>query len=147
MVPRKVDILDRSRRRMLLGFAIAYMAWQVPTVLDEVLAGRIQDQYGTYLTILAAAAGVVWLVFAISYVRAARAIAGDANAAAALDDERVRDNRNRSLAAGFWTLGGFLIATRLLAFVWDLSASAVAQLGLMLAVVVPIATFVVLDRE
>jgi hypothetical protein len=59
----------------------------------------------------------------------------------------VRANRNLSYAAGFWTLGGFLIATRLLAFRWDVSASAVAQLGIMLAVVVPIATFLILDRE
>lgn len=147
MEPRRVDVLDRSRRRMLLGFAIAFMAWQVPTVLDEVLAGRVPDQYGTYLTILAAAAGVIWLVFAIRYVRTARAIARDANAAAALDDERVRDNRSRSYAVGFWTLGGFLIVTRLLALVWDVSASAVSQLGLMLAVVVPIATFLLLERE
>lgn len=132
---------------MLLGFAIAFMAWQVPTVLDEVLAGRVPDQYGVFLTILAAAAGIVWLAFAISYMRTARVIARDTNAAAALDDERVREIRIRSYAVGFWTLGGFLIATRLLAFVWDLSVSAVAQLGLMLAVVAPIATFLVLDRE
>ncbi|HKK69578.1 MAG TPA: hypothetical protein VKA86_00060 [Candidatus Krumholzibacteria bacterium] len=132
---------------MLLGFAIAFMVWQVPTVLDEVLTGRIPNQYGTYLTILAAAAGVVWLVFAISYLRTARAIARDPNAAAALDDERLRDNRSRSYAVGFWTLGGLLIMTRLLSMVWDVSVSAVSQVGLMLAVVVPIVTFLLLERE
>jgi len=132
---------------MLLGFAIAYMAWQVPTVLDEVLAGHVPGRYRAFLTILAAAAGIAWLAFAASYIRTARVIARDAKAAAALDDERVRESRNRSYAVGFWTLGGFLIATRLLAFAWDVSASAVAQLGLMLAIVVPIATFLVLDRE
>lgn len=132
---------------MLLGFAIAFILWQVPTVLEEVLAGRVPDQCGTYLTILAAAAGIVWLVFAISYVRIARVIARDPNAATALDDERVRENRSRSYAVGFWTLGGFLIMTRLLALGWDVSASAVSQVGLMLAVVVPIATFLLLEQE
>lgn len=147
MASRSVDILGRSRRRMLLGFAIAFIAWQVPTVLDEVLAGSVPDRYGVLLTVLAAVAGIVCLVFAIRYVRTARAIARDASVAAALDDERVRAIRNRSYAVGFWTIGGFLIATRLLALGWDLSASAVAQIGLIVAVAAPIVTFVVLDRE
>ncbi|MEX2530049.1 MAG: hypothetical protein WD960_04685 [Gemmatimonadota bacterium] len=147
MKPRKVDALDRSRHRTLLAFAIAFTAWQVPTVLDEILVDRVPDQYGTYLTILAAAAGIVWLVSAISYVRIARAIARDPSVTTALDDERVRENRSRSYAVGFWTLAGFFFVTRALALVWDVSASAVSQVGLMLAVVVPIAAFLLLERE
>ncbi len=90
---------------------------------------------------------MVWVVYAIRLLRLRREIARDSEAAAALDDERVRHLRAKSLAFAFWSVVVYLTAIRLAAFAAELPAGAAALAGLLIAAAAAIAAFLVLDRE
>lgn len=143
----RIERLDRARRRTLLGFLVGFVAWQAPTVAQEALGASLPAPLQGGLSILAAAAGVVWIVYAIRLVRLRREIARDPATADALDDERVRHIRAKALAFAFWSLVVYLAAIRLAAFATEVSAGATALGGLLVAAAAAIGAFLVLDRE
>lgn len=143
----RIEQLDRARRRTLLGFLVAFVAWQTPTIVQEALGAAVPASLGRGLAGLAALAGAVWVFYAIRLVLLRRELARDSEAAAALDDERVRQVRARSLAFAFWALVVYLAAVRLATFAADLAAGAVALGGLLVAAAAALGAFLVLDRE
>lgn len=143
----RLEILEQARRRTLLGFLVSYVAWQAPTILDDALGASIGSGMSTALTVLAATAGLVCIVYGARLVRVMRAISADPEAAEALQDERVVRWRERAQVFGFWVLVAFLIVVRLGAFFRAADAAVVAQIALLLAVVSTISWFLYLDRE
>jgi hypothetical protein len=143
----RIEQLDRARRRTLLGFLVAFVAWQVPTIAQEALGTAVSSRVEGGLTILAAAAGGVWLVYAIRLMLLRREVARDSEAAAALDDERVRHLRAKSFTFAFWSLVVYLAAIRLATFATEIPAGAAALGGLLVAAAAVIAAFLVFDRE
>jgi hypothetical protein len=141
----RVEALDRSRRRMLTGFLVAFLAWQVPAI---VLAATQIAHRGVAVasSLLAAVAGVVWIVYLVRLLRLQREVAGDPEAALALEDERVRQARARAFAFGFWALSLYLLAARFGAFVVELPTAEVVQAGLVVAAASAIGAFLVYDR-
>jgi len=146
-VEGRIELLDRTRRRTLLGFLVAFVAWQAPTIAQEALGAAVSAPVEGGLTILAAVAGVVWLFYAIRLILLRREVARDSEAAAALDDERVRQVRAKSLACAFWSLVVYLAAIRLATFATAIPAGVAALGGLLVAAAAAIAAFLVLDRE
>ena len=144
---QNIDQLDRSRRRALAGFLAAFAAWQIPTIAREILGRSLPDPVAAGLTLLAAAAGVLWIVSLLRLLLLQRAVARDPEAAAALDDERVHRVRARALAFGFWALVVYLAAVRLADFVVAVPAGAAALGGLLVAAVTATTAFLILDRE
>ena len=142
----RIERLDRTRHRTLFGFLLAFVAWQGPTVAQEALGASVSPGVGGALTALAAAAGLVWLVYGVRWLLLRRELARDAAVAAALDDERVLHLRAKALAVGFWSLVVYLAAVRLAAFAADVSAGAISLGGLLVAAVAAIGAFLVLDR-
>ena len=122
-------------------------AVQVPTIAQEALGASVPSRVEGGLSILAAAAGGVWVLYAIRLILLRREVARDSEAAAALDDERVRHLRVKSLSFAFWSLVVYLAAIRLAAFATDVPAGVVALGGLLVAAAAAIVAFLVLDRE
>ena len=87
------------------------------------------------------------MAFGLRYVTVARRIASDPLVARALDDERVRRSRTLAHVAGFWCLGAYLVAMRLLALAIPLSGSVVAQAGIGVAMGSSIVAFIIYERD
>ncbi len=131
-----------------MGLLVAFVAWQAPTIAQEALGGAaLSALVERVLTILAAAAGGVWVLYGIRLILLRRELSRDPEAAAALDDERVRQVRAKALAFAFWCLVVYLAAIRLATFATDLAAGALALGGLLVAAVAALGAFLVLDRD
>lgn len=144
---RSIEQLDQTRRRTLLGFLIAFVAWQAPTIAQEALGASVSALVEGGLSILAAVAGAVWIFYAARLVLLRRQVARDAEADATLNDERVRQLRSKALTFAFWALVVYLAALRLAAFAANVSVGAAALGGLLVAAVAAIGAFLVLDRD
>lgn len=142
----RIDALERTRRRMLAGFLVAYVTWQVPTIVQEAAGARMPPGIVGASSVLAALAAVVWIAYSLWLWRLLRQLAHDPAMAEALDDERVEQARSRALAFGFWALLVYLAMARLAAFLLEISAATVAQSGLVVAVAAVIGAFLVYDR-
>lgn len=142
----RIDALDQTRRRMLAGFLVAFVAWQVPTIVQEEVAARMPPGIVGAFSVLGALAGIVWIAYSLRLWRLQRQVAREPAAAAALDDERVREARSRALAFGFWALVVYLATARLVAFLLEISPATVAQSGLLVAAAASIGAFLVYDR-
>lgn len=142
----RIEVLERARRRMLAGFLVAFVAWQLPVVAEELLVEEMAPGIVTASRLVGVVAAVVWMVYSLRLWRLQRLVSRDPEAATALDDERVRQVRARSLGFGFWTLIVYLVAVRLGAFLVALPAAAVAQLGFVVAAASVIGAFLVYDR-
>lgn len=146
MTHDRIEQLDSARRRMLLGFLIAFVAWQTPTLVSDLVGGALPKAAQGGLAILAILAWVTWLVYGTRLWRLRRTIGKDPRIAAALDDERVTNARLRALAFAFWAELVFLVVIRLLAFLRPLPASSVALAGIIVAAVAAIGGFLYYDR-
>ena len=143
----RIEQLERARRRTLLGFLVAFVAWQTPTIAQEALRAALSAPVERGLGILAAAAGAVWVFYMLRLILLRRKVLHDSDAAAALDDERVRHIRAKSFIFAFWSLVIYLAAIRLATFATDVPGGVVALGGLLVAAAAAIAAFLVLDRE
>jgi len=142
----RVDRIDRSRVTALKGFVASYVLWQVTVLSDEFLGHRLEGLPADTLFWLALALGVSWLAFGARHAWIGRKISADPALARALDDERTRHIRGTAYAAGFWSLGAFLIAVRLVALAVPIPGALVAQLGIAVALASAIIAYLVLDR-
>lgn len=142
----RIEALEQARRRMLMGFLIAFVAWQVPTILEDTVAAQVAPGLARVFGVLAAVGGIVWVVSSLRLWRLQRQVARDPEAAVALDDERVREARSRALVFGFWALVVYMAMARMTAFVLQISAATVSQSGLVVAASAAIGAFLVYDR-
>lgn len=141
-----VSALDRSRRRLLFWFAVAFVAWQLPTIADNALGGEL-GRAGSGFVGLAALAGMLfWLVVAWRLLRLMQRVDGRPEVSGALNDERVRANRNRAIWTGFFTLVTYLALARAGSLLLDVSVAVVLDVGIVLAVVVPISAYLFMER-
>lgn len=143
---RDIDRLDRSRTIALRGFVASYVLWQVTVLVDEFMGHRLEAPTSDAVFWLAIALGLSWLGFGIRHAWLGREISADPSLAHALNDERVQHIRGTAYAVGFWSLGAFLIAVRLVAFAVPVPGSLVAQLGLSVALASAVVAYLVLDR-
>lgn len=142
----RIEALEQARHRMLTGFLIAFVAWQVPTIVQDTLTERAAPLLFRACAVLAAVAAVAWIAYALRLWRLQRQVAEEPMAARVLDDERVREARLRALGFGFWALVVYLTMARLGAFLVDLPTDVVAQAGLLVGVASAIGAFLVYDR-
>lgn len=142
-----IEQLDRTRRRMLLGFLLAFVAWQGPTIAQEAFSAALPGVVAASLGVIAGACGLVWIYYAARLTILQRRVAADPEAAAALDDERVRHLRARAFTFAFWSIVVYLVAIRLASFAGDVPAGPAAQGGLLVAAAAAIGAFLVLDRD
>jgi len=143
---KRVDRLDRSRTTALKGFVASYVLWQVTVLVDEFLGHRLDGLPADTLFWLALALGLSWLGFGARHAWIGREISADPALARALDDERARHIRGTAYTVGFWSLGAFLIAVRLVAFAVPVPGTLVAQLGIAVALASAVIAYLVLDR-
>lgn len=142
-----VESLDRRRRRMLAAFLVAFVAWQVPLVWQEALAGALPRRVALGLTAVSLIAWGVWLLVFVQFFRLRRQLAADPDLETALLDERVLDLQRRALVVGFWSLIVYLAVLRLSPLVVELSTAAVTQGGLVVGASAAIGAFLYLDRR
>jgi hypothetical protein len=142
----RIDAMERMRRRMLAGFLVAFVAWQVPTIVREAAGAWMPPGIAGASAVLAALAAIIWIAYSLRLWRLQRQLAHEPAMAEALDDERVKEARSRALAFGFWALLVYLAMVRLAAFLLEISAATVAQSGLVVAAAAAIGAFLVYDR-
>jgi len=129
-----------------MGFVVGYVLWQITVLADEFGRPRPAESAAGTLFWLAVVFGVVWFAFGIRYAIVMRRIKSDPVVSRALDDERVRGIRGSAYAIGFWSLGAYLIAARLLAFIVEIPGSIIAQAGIGVGLASAVIAFLVLDR-
>lgn len=142
-----IDQLDRTRRRMLLGFLIAFVTWQAPTIVQDAFGAALPEAARGSLALFALACALAWIYYALRLAALQRRVAADPEAAAALDDERIRHLRARAFTFAFWATIVYLVAVRLAAFVGSVPAGPAAQGGLLVAAAAAIGAFLYLDRD
>lgn len=143
------DQLDRSRRAMLVGFLVGFVAWQLPSIIGEIW-GDVLPRYLELTLMVAALAGLAaFLYYGWRIIQLGRLVRDNPALDEALNDERVRWLRLRAFEAGFWTLVVYMAAVRLVAMAYALPAGAGAfmQLGLVVAASGAILAYLWLDRD
>lgn len=136
-----VEQLDRRRRRLLLWFVLAFTAWQVPTIIDDVMGDDGGRLWAGLIALSSVAGMLLWLVVGYRLLRTMQAIDSRPEVRAALNDERIQRLQDRSLRVGFFGLVIYLVGARLLSLLYALPVKTIADIGILVAVVVPIVAF------
>lgn len=139
-----VEALDRRRHTLLLGALLGFLLWQVARML----------RYTPYKEPTALALGLeiggwaVWTYCLVQILRFSRLLKKQPSLNAALNDERVRLIRSRTMAFGFWGLLLYLLAIGLLHHLggWSPAVDLVSDLGLLVGVTIVWVTFLFQDR-
>lgn len=141
-----IEQLEMHRRRMLLGFAVAFALWQLP----EIVAAVIElPRWVRPLVAIVVVAGVLgFLFYGWRMTSLAGELAGRPELAEVLNDERIRGLRERSFVIGFWALLGYVALLHAVTLLAEPPAiGALIRLGLVIGVLVPIASYLVMDRD
>lgn len=153
----QIERLDRQRRRMLVGFVVALIAFRVPEILREALITELPDGLRGALLMIALVGTVLFVVYMLRLFIFGAKLAQSPNLAAVLLDERVRAVSSRAFAVGFWAVMTLLAAASALpavawaftdsgAIVTERVGAVAADTGLLVGVVTAIVAFLVLDR-
>lgn len=153
----QIERLDRQRRRMLVGFVVALIAFRVPEILREALKTELPNGLRGALLMIALVGTVLFVVYMLRLFTFGAKLAQSPNLAAVLLDERVRTVSSRACAIGFWAVITLLAAASALpAVAWAFTDSGAivaervgavaADTGLLVGVVTAIVAFLVLDR-
>jgi hypothetical protein len=142
MVESRIEERNRELRRALLAFLVAFCFWQLPLLIRESADVQVTGPFA----VVAALGAVLFAVSTFRLYRVQRAIAADPVAREALNDERIRQVRLRSFNVGFFALATYVGLLRLTAPVLALPMAIAAQLGITVAVVFPIAAFLLYER-
>lgn len=127
-----IDSLDRSRRRMLAGFVVAFSLWQLPGILAAII--ELPGWVGPVFSLVAVAGLAAFFWYGFRLWRLQAAAKADPAINASLNDERARQMRNASLAFGFWTLLIYMAGMRLASLLgWIAEHDPFWQLGIVVA--------------
>lgn len=142
----EIDRLDQSRQRMLAGFGVAFTLWQLPEILAEIVA--LPSWAGPVISLVAVAGVLGFLYYGWRMMSLAGRLAEDEALSEGLNDERVRGLRERAFVTGFWTLLVYISFLHAFTLFFELQAvGAWIRLGMVIGVIVPIATYLVMDRK
>ncbi|MDX1443982.1 MAG: hypothetical protein R3270_09470 [Gammaproteobacteria bacterium] len=142
----EIDKLEQSRRRMLAGFGVAFLVWQLPEILVAIIP--LPGWAGPAFSVAAIAGVLGFLYYGWRMMSLAGRLADEPELSEGLYDERVRGLRDRAFVVGFWTLLVYIAFLHAFTLFFELHAVAAwIRLGLVIGVVVPITTFLVLDRD
>jgi hypothetical protein len=132
--------LDRRRYYCLLWFLVGFVVWQGSRTVQEIWPSLEASLSVGFVT---ATALVGWGVFTYYLVRLLLMKRRLSHAERRqMNDERVRQSRRRSFAAGFWAMLG---TTGSVLFASGLSSAAVANLLIFVGVGASIAAFLYLE--
>lgn len=129
-----VEQLDRSRRRMLLGFLDGYAAWQIPQVVHGLHPGALPLSFGIAMKVMALFGVIGFVYYGLQLLRISHRAKTDPAVGAALNDERVRLSGLRATAFAFMAVLVYMGVVCLLALVLRLQAVVpLMQLGIVIA--------------
>jgi hypothetical protein len=144
-MPNITELLDRSRRRMLMGLLSALIAW-VALRIWGVLGASESGAVDLTLTGLLILGGAVWLLYLVRMIGYAHAARADRSLLDALYDERVRANRRRAFSFGFVAVLVSQLVMLVASIGADLPVGLVVNLTLAVAIASAIGAFLVYDR-
>jgi hypothetical protein len=143
----QIEILDRSRRRMLASVVATSVLWFVPQIVQGLWAGALPRGLTIVLVLAGIGAAFAWMGFMWRYHSFQQRVLADPDLRSRLDDERVVALRKDAILHGWAVLVAALgVGVAAAPFV-DLPDMPVMLLLLLLAVDGPIVAFLILDRD
>ena len=137
------DQLDRSRRRMLLGFLVGFGVWEGMSIARALL-GRASlpgvVRHGLFVVSLVGWA--YWCVQLIHMVRWVRHVRRDPELAASLNDERIELARLKSWRVGFFAV----LAAQAIPLLAPIPAVVAGHLTILVGVTVAIPAYLAFER-
>ena len=138
-----IEAKNVQLRRAMLAFLVSFCALQLLTVLRELVEGALRRP----LAVGAAVAAFVWIGVGFQLFRVRRAIHADAAARRALNDERIRELRLRSLTIGYVATIIYLCILRLAGTWVPVPIGVAADVGIFVAVAAPLTAFLLFERS
>jgi hypothetical protein len=138
------EILDRSRRRMLVAALVGFGLWQSSSIAESLLGStRVPRALHVGLLAISVGAGALWTVQVIQMVRWIRRVRADQESAAALNDERVEQARLRAFSLAFFAVMG----VQAILIIASIPAVVAAQLTILVGFSSAIVGFLIFERE
>jgi hypothetical protein len=136
--------LDRSRRRLLLGFLVGFSLWWGGSIARSLLAGMALPRgVRAALSTLEIAGCFTYLFYGFRVVLWGRRAGADKELAASLNDERVRQARLKAFSAAFFAMN----AAQLIPLTTAIPAMIAAQLTLLVGFTTAAAAYLAFERE
>ena len=142
-----VEHLYSQRRKMLIGFLIAFTCWQVPSLIEDYRTNPLPFSAEAVLNGLTVVGALLFAYFLFRLARVKRSILSDPEIQRALHDERTRHIHLRSMKIGFIVT---LLTTTVFRFSlasWEPPVEAILQSILVAAILSSAVTYLVLDRD
>jgi len=146
----EVERLIKRRRRILVVFAFAFLAWQAGHVATATkITGTLTDGTARMVDVVSVAGFLVWAMALVTLLstggrwgRRARGAVRDA-----LEDELTQANRRTAFQSGYWALLFCSAALYALSLFKPFEAAAAMPILIAVGVTAPILRFVALDRR
>lgn len=144
----KIESLNNSRRKMLLGMIIGFGIWQGSYILNSIIP---EIKKSPILIISIVIIGLIgWALFFFQLIRMMKLISEikkDPKLYKALNDEFYRHIRLKAFRAGFF----IVLISQILLFLINkqlsLSAESAIQINIFLCAISPTVAFLIYDRE
>jgi hypothetical protein len=134
--------LDRSRRKMLVGFLVGFGVWQGMSIARALL-GRTSFPVGLAALFVSLAGWAYLCVQLVRMLRWGRRLRRDPELAASLNDERVELARLKSWRVGFFAV----LAAQAIPLLAPIPAEVGGRLTILVGVTASIGGYLAFERE
>ena len=144
-----VEMLVRRRRRVVLGFVVAWGLWQATRVIGDFTDDGRDFTWFTRLTLYGVQflSWLAWTICLVCLLLLGRKLRGRPALAAVLGDELFRQTRLRATMVAFFCTVGCQAALIFASHAWRLSATEGADISILVAVTSFLGVFLWMERE
>lgn len=141
-----LDVLDRSRRQMLITVVATSSVWMLAQIIQSIFQNRLPQSLNAILVIAGIIGALAFVVFMLRFHRFQMKVLADPELRQRLDDERVIELRKKAIYRGWIILIiAIAIGVAVAPFI-DLPGQVVLLTLMLIGVNAPIVFFLALDR-
>lgn len=141
-----LDVLDRSRRQMLIAVVATSSVWMVAQIIQSIFNNRLPSPFNAILVIAGIIGALAFMVFMLRFHRFQMKVLADPKLRQRLDDERILELRKEAIYRGWIILIiAIAIGVAVAPFI-DLPGQVVLLTLMLIGVNSPIVFFLALDR-
>jgi sterol desaturase/sphingolipid hydroxylase (fatty acid hydroxylase superfamily) len=138
--------MEYYRTRMLCGFLIGFVFWQIPMLLTSLWSNATVKLIAAFVSPISVIGGVVWMYYLVQVVRFGFMLRKHPEMGKKFNDERIQQTRLKSFTAGFWVLVVLQPILMYLAPATDMTAEGVVMVNIFFAVTSVLVAVLILER-